>query len=81
MTQVSDFVRLPYLGWEVRSRLTHASHDGTVAAAAALHLQEACKCHLMSSRQFGQRDDALRAHRSEGGALDRPTRSTYKDAL
>ena len=61
MNHDSDFVRLLYLGWEVRSRLTHASYDGTVAAGATLYFQEACKCHLMSSRQFAQGDEALRA--------------------
>ena len=56
-----DFVRLSYHGWEIRSRLTHVSFDGTVAAGAMLHFEEACKCHLMSSRQFAQGDEALRA--------------------
>jgi hypothetical protein len=56
-----DFVRLPYLGWEVRSRLTHASYDGTVAAGAMLYFEEACKCHLMSSQQFVHADEAIRA--------------------
>ena len=56
-----DFVRLPYHGWEVRSRLTHVSFDGTVAAGAMLYFEEACKCHLMSSQQFARGDEALRA--------------------
>ncbi|MDM0115975.1 hypothetical protein QTI66_27755 [Variovorax sp. J22R133] len=57
----ADSVRLPYLGWEVRSHLTNLSIDGTVAAGAMLYFAEACKCHLISCRQFTDGGDAIRA--------------------
>ena len=58
-----DFVskRLPYLGWEVRSRLTSISLDGTVAAGAELYVDEVLKCHLVSCRQFASGSDAITA--------------------
>ncbi|MDR6854815.1 hypothetical protein [Variovorax guangxiensis] len=56
-----DFVRLPYHGWDVCSRLTHVSLDGTVAAGALLYFEEACKCHLLSSQQFARGEEAIRA--------------------
>ena len=56
-----NFIRLPYQGWEVRSHLTQLSFDGTVAAGAMLYFEEACKCHLMSSKQFAKGNDAIRA--------------------
>jgi hypothetical protein len=59
----SDFAskRLPYQGWEVRSRLTHVSLEGTVAAGAELFVDEVCICHLVSCKQFVHGSDAIRA--------------------
>jgi hypothetical protein len=54
-------VSLSYHGWKVRSSLTHVFFDGTVAAGAMLYLEEACKCHLTSSKQFARGEEALRA--------------------
>ena len=78
-----DFVskRLPYQGWEVRSRLTHVSLEGTVAAGADLYVDEILKCHLVSCKQFAHGRDAIRA--IEGKATlwidDRETHSRSND--
>lgn len=56
-----DSTRLPYRGWEIRSHLTHVSLEGTVAAGAMLYFDEACKCHLISCRQFAKGSDAIGA--------------------
>ncbi|MDM0078837.1 hypothetical protein QTH90_30830 [Variovorax sp. J2P1-59] len=56
-----DSTRLSYHGWEIRSHLTHASFDGTVAAGAMLYLGEACRCHIISCRQFANGADAIHA--------------------
>jgi hypothetical protein len=56
-----DSKRLPYHGWEIRSNLTNISSDGKVAAAAMLYFAEACKCHIMSCKQFANGSDAIRA--------------------
>jgi hypothetical protein len=53
--------RLPYQGWEVRSRLTHVSFEGTVAAGAELFVDEVCMCHLVSCKQFAHGSDAISA--------------------
>ncbi len=53
--------RLPYQGWEVRSRLTHVSMEGTVAAGAELYVGEVLKCHLVSCKQFALGSDAISA--------------------
>ena len=53
--------RLPYQGWEVRSRLTHISLEGTVAAGAELYVDEILKCHLVSCKQFVHGGDAISA--------------------
>jgi hypothetical protein len=60
-----DSVRLPYHGWEVRSHLTRAASDGTVAAGAMVYFGEACRCHLISCRQYTDGGDALRAIESK----------------
>lgn len=57
----SDSKRLPYHGWEIRSNLTNVSFEGTVAAGATLYFAEACKCHIMSCKQFADGSDAIRA--------------------
>ena len=56
-----DSKRLPYQGWEVRSRLTHVSLEGTVAAGAELYIDEVLKCHLVSCKQFVHGSDAISA--------------------
>lgn len=56
-----DSTRLPYRGWEIRSHLTHISFDGTVAAGAMIYFEEACKCHLVSCKQFVDGFDAIHA--------------------
>jgi hypothetical protein len=53
--------RLPYYGWEVRSRLTRTSIEGTVAAGAEIFVEDVCKCHIISSEQFAEAKDALDA--------------------
>ncbi|MBU1359317.1 MAG: hypothetical protein KKC85_12415 [Gammaproteobacteria bacterium] len=50
-----------YRGWEIRSRLTHLSIEGTVAASAEVYLRGDCKCHFVSCRQFVLGDQALAA--------------------
>ena len=57
----SDSTRLLYHGWEIRSHLTHCSLNGTVAAGAMLFLGEACKCHIVSSKQFADSANAISA--------------------
>ena len=56
-----DSVRLPYHGWEVRSHLTKVSFDGTVVAGAVIYFGEACRCHLISCKQFADGGAAIRA--------------------
>ncbi|OUM02266.1 hypothetical protein [Variovorax sp. JS1663] len=56
-----DSTRLSYHGWEIRSHLTSASFDGTVAAGAMLYFEEACQCHIISCRQFANAGDAIQA--------------------
>ncbi|RZL89082.1 MAG: hypothetical protein EOP82_21060 [Variovorax sp.] len=56
-----DSAPVAYRGWEIRSRLTHVSIEGTVAAGAMLFLDEACKCHIVSCKQFANGGDALGA--------------------
>jgi hypothetical protein len=56
-----DSKRLPYHGWEIRSHLTSVSLDGTVAAGTMLYFEEACQCHIISSRRFADGDDAIHA--------------------
>ena len=56
-----DSTRLSYHGWEIRSHLTGVSFDGTVAAGAMLYFEEACRCHIISCRQFADGDDAIHA--------------------
>jgi len=61
MQQHRDFIRHPYRGWEIRSRLAGASLEEIVRAAAALFLAEACKCNIVLCRQFANDGDAIRA--------------------
>ena len=56
-----DSTRLSYHGWEIRSHLTSVAFDGTVAAGATLHFEEACQCHIISCRQFADGSDAIHA--------------------
>ena len=62
-----DSTRLSYHGWEIRSHLTGVSFDGTVAAGAMLYFEEACRCHIISCRQFADGDDAIHAICSKCG--------------
>ncbi|WP_213959119.1 MULTISPECIES: hypothetical protein [unclassified Variovorax] len=61
MDHDSDSIRLRYHGWDVRSNLMQSSLDGMVAAGAMLYFDEACKCHLVSCRQFANAGVAIQA--------------------
>ena len=56
-----DSKRLSYHGWEIRSHLTSASGEGTVAAGAMVYFEEACAVHIISCRQFADGGDAIHA--------------------
>ncbi|MDM0022516.1 hypothetical protein [Variovorax saccharolyticus] len=53
--------RLSYHAWEIRSHLTSASIDGTVAAGAMLHFDETCECHIIPSKKFPSGGEAIQA--------------------
>ena len=73
--------RLPYHGWEVRSRLTHAPLEGTVAAGADLFVGDVCMCHLVSCKQFAHGGDAISAIERKATLWidDRATHSRSRD--